>query len=356
MLSDTYYKLKFNRFHILIIMISSIIAMSCFPNDAYDQTKKHHTEDGFNSTIKETFFSWIKMRFNEGAFPVVKLSEAESIVTDADKVLISSTSDRPRATWIGHATVLVQYRGINYLTDPHLTDIAAPIDILGTKRLTAPALNRKEIPDIDFIVISHNHYDHLDLDTVAMFANSVTWYVPLGLKTWFEDQGIHSDKVIELDWWQSHQFNKEVIVTFTPSIHWSKRSLFDTNESLWGSWSITIDGFKTWFGGDTGYDENVFKEIGKRTGPYDLSLIPIGAYAPRYFMKGQHVSPAQAVQIHIDIDSKHSMPIHWGTFQLTKEPFLEPPVLLHEALDLKKVSRDKFMELKIGETIIVDLN
>ena len=319
----------------------------------FDPTKEHHGKNRFNSRSVTSFTKWLKMRFKEGRYPPIDQAEIASIVQDPDGELIHSPADLPRATWIGHATMLVQYRGINFLTDPHLTDHPAPIDYLFPGRITQPALRHTEMPKIDFIVISHNHYDHLDHRTVDVFGNSVTWYVPLGLKTWLERQGIHSDKVVELDWWQAHQFSDDVHVTFTPSIHWSKRMPWDTNKSLWGSWSVKIAGFNSWFGGDTAYDEGLFRKIGRRTGPYQLSFIPIGAYGPRYFMSSQHVDPAQAVLIHKNIQTERSIAIHWGTFQLTHEPFFEPPALLKEVMNLENMPQSRFKILKVGETLVL---
>ena len=310
--------------------------------------------DSFKSGSVTSFAKWLRMRLKEGSYPSIDQAEVASIVDEIDLNLIHSSADLPRATWIGHATMLVQYRGVNFLTDPHLTARPAPIDCFLPARLTQPALRYTEMPKIDFIVVSHNHYDHLDHRTVDMFGNSVTWYVPLGLKMWFEKQGIHSDKIVELDWWQSDWFSDDVCVTFTPSVHWSKRTPWDTNKSLWGSWSVKIAGFNSWFAGDTAYDEELFREIGQRTGPYQLSFIPIGAYGPRYFMSSQHVDPAQAVLIHKNIETKRSIAIHWGTFQLTHEPFFEPPKLLREAMDFENLSQNQFEILQIGETLVLE--
>lgn len=320
-----------------------------YKSPQWDSNKKR-----FISNTKSTLITWLQMRFKEGRFPSVSKEDISSVLSQIDLQLIYSSAEVPRATWIGHATVLVQYKGINYLTDPHLTKRPAPIDFLVSERLTPPALAYVQLPKIDFVVISHNHYDHLDQLTVEMFDDTVVWYVPLGLKPWFERRGIASDKIIELDWWQSHQFNSDVEVTLTPSVHWSKRSLWDANKSLWGAWSVKIDDFKSWFGGDTGYDDKLFKEIGRRMGPFQLAFIPIGAYAPRYFMSKHHVDPAQALQIHQDIQSEKSMPIHWGTFQLTQEPFLEPQMLLEKEKELARLPDTQFTTIKIGETILAE--
>ncbi len=182
------------------------------------------------------------------------------------------------------------------------------------------------------------------------------WFVPLGLKTWFLERGIVSEKVIELDWWESSQFSNAVKITFTPSIHWSRRTPWNTNKSLWGSWAIRIGDFNSWFAGDTGYDKKLFKQIGQKLGPFELAMIPIGAYGPRYFMLPQHLDPGQAAVVHKEIRAQQSMPIHWGTFQLTHEPFMEPPELLSKAIKQSGIPGSQFRVLKIGETLEIVKN
>jgi N-acyl-phosphatidylethanolamine-hydrolysing phospholipase D len=332
-------------------LISVFIVLSC---TALYYNFVLNTGVRYESVGGSSVFEWLSMRFKEGTFPTVSAKDAASVQQPANSELINAPAQKPRATWIGHASMLVQYQGINFLTDPHLTDRAAPIDFFVDKRLTPVAITFENMPKIDFIVISHNHFDHLDHRTVDMFANTVTWYVPMGLKAWFLDRGIRNDKVVELDWWQSSQFNDKVTLTFTPNVHWSKRSPWDTNISHWGAWSVNIDGFKSWFSGDTAYDASVFKEIGERAGPFDMAFIPIGAYAPRYFMSKQHVDPLQAVKIHQDIQSKLSIPIHWATFQLTQEPFLEPPELLLKSLKAAGIEQEKFNPINIGETVTLE--
>jgi L-ascorbate metabolism protein UlaG (beta-lactamase superfamily) len=160
--------------------------------------------------------------------------------------------------------------------------------------------------------------------------------------------------VIELDWWQNHQFNEQVLVTFTPAEHWSKRTPWDANKSLWGGWSVDIAGFKSWFAGDTGYHHSYFRDIGERLGPFRLAMIPIGAYAPRYFMGESHVDPAQAIDVHRDVRAQQSLAIHWGTFQMTIEPAFEPPQLLQTEMAKRGLSSDQFKVVKIGDTLILD--
>ncbi len=318
----------------------------------------HHGEDSFISLAQSTespFLKYLRMRLKEGVIGSASADEIASVQTPVNLKLINATDGQPRVTWLGHATALVQYQGINFMTDPHLSDQASPLPALGVgpKRVVPPALQIKQLPKIDFVVISHNHYDHLDDHTVKNIGNLTHWYVPLGLKAWMLKRGIDDNKVTELDWWQHDQFNGDVTVVATPSMHWSKRTPFDTNKTLWASWHININGFKTWFAGDTGYHQQRFQNIGQQLGPHNLALIPIGAYGPRYFMLPQHVDPEQAVQTHADVKSKHSVGIHWGTFELTHEPFLEPKRLLDEVTELKSLTHP-FVTLKIGETQILD--
>ena len=320
----------------------------------FDPNKPHHGNGEFVSVKQGSFWSHFFMRMREDAPPPRDPAEVASIVGEADLALIHAPAPIPRATWIGHATVLVQYDGINYLTDPHLSQYPFYYEMFVEPRYTQPALEFEQMPRVDFVLISHNHYDSLDHRTVDMFGDSVLWYVPLGLKSWFLERGISAERVIELDWWEKHRFDERVEVTMTPAQHWSRRTIWDTNASLWGGWAVDINGFNSFFVGDTGYNDRYFREIGARLGPFRLAMIPIGAYAPRYFMASAHVDPAQAVDLHLEVGAEQSMPIHWGTFQLTIEPILEPAELLVDAMDQRSLPRESFRPVKIGETLILD--
>jgi len=320
-----------------------------------NQKKKHHTKAGFKNlhtpAISKGPFTYLKMKyFGDEPFadheqeahlmPHVPPEYAPAHEPNSDDVLI---------TWIGHSTFLIQYQGINLLTDPILSQRASPISFAGPKRLVPLPLKFKDLPPIDFILISHNHYDHLDLETVQLFGNSTRYLVPLKLKHWFIEQDIDADKVIEFDWWDSVHFG-HVEITATPSQHWSARSLFDRNKTLWAAWHIQIADFSLWFAGDTGYNDIQFKEIGEYFEQIDLGLIPIGAYAPRWFMKAQHVNPEEAVKIHQDINARQSIGMHWGTFQLSAEKMHAPKIELEAALKKHRIPETDFLTLAIGET------
>ena len=315
----------------------------------------HHTDDGYinNYLPKEkmskglaTVFKW---RFTRNSQTIVDFEQLEP-----DLPFLQSNRSEETLTWIGHSTFLWQYRGINIITDPHLSNRASPVSFAGPERLSPPALVLRDLPDLDIVVISHNHYDHLDKSTVLEIyekqkSKPPLFLVPLGMKEWFENIGIKSG-VIELDWWESHQVGNWKYHA-VPVQHWSRRGLLDTNKVLWAGWVVEAPNKRLFFAGDTGYSKD-FKDIGKRFKSMDLSLIPIGAYAPRWFMKDMHCSPEEAVQIHLDVNSKQSIGMHWGTFlNLTDEPLDEPPVRLQKAVQSKGLNPETFITLKHGETL-----
>ncbi len=249
-----------------------------------------------------------------------------------------------KIVWLGHATCLIQFDGVTILTDPALSERRFK------KRLRKPPCPVERLPPINIVLISHNHYDHLDYQTVKVLnqtqGSRIHWFVGLGLKKWFTDSGC--ENVYELDWWHESQFCRDVKIIFTPTQHWSKRTPFDTNKSLWGSWIVKGPRYSFIHLGDTGYCQT-FKTIGDVHGPFELAAIPIGAYHPRSILKHQHVDPPEAVQIHKDLRSKKSFGIHWGTFPMGKEPFSEPPRYLNECLTQQGIPPDEFFTSCIGE-------
>ena len=295
----------------------------------------------------------------------------------------------PQVTWIGHSTFLIQYRGVNILTDPVFSDRCSPVSFMGPKRIKPLPIEIEKLPTIHFVVVSHNHYDHLDYAAFTKIQehHDPVFLLPLKMKySWMEKfyeekkkSLIAKTKLVELDWWKSSSFNvraekksdenvkieSNVEFTFLPAQHWGLRSGFDRNEALWGSWGIefthlkdnvvsesedNIKKFKLWFAGDTGYNHTCFKEIGTRYGPIDLSFIPIGAYEPRWFMKYQHVNPDDAVQVAVDTQSKLSIGMHWGTFILTLEPIMQPKIDLEKSLKERNLDPNSFVVMAHGET------
>jgi N-acyl-phosphatidylethanolamine-hydrolysing phospholipase D len=251
-------------------------------------------------------------------------------------------------TWIGHATLLVQVNGLNILTDPQWSDRAGPTSWLGPRRLSPPGLAFEALPHVDVVVISHDHFDHLDLPTVRRLAatHDPLFLVPLGLAAWFRDNGM--THVEELDWWQE-RVHRGVRFVCVPAQHFSQRSLWDASRRLWASWVIAGPERRLYFAGDTGYFSG-FKEAGRRLGPFDVAALAIGAYAPPEIMKAVHTTPEEAVQAFVDLDARTMLAIHWGTFDLAEEPLDEPPVRLRAEFARRQLDPARAWVFKIGET------
>lgn len=259
-----------------------------------------------------------------------------------------------RLTQVGHSTLFVTIAGLNILTDPVWSDYASPMQFMGPKRYTRPALDLNKL-DVDIVLLSHTHYDHLDYETAKKIGNSALWVVPLGVSNVLNSFGVTNS--IELDWWSSYKITRHgndepVEVTLTPAKHWSSRNPFDRNKTLWGSFVVKSAQKSFFFGGDSAYHD-VFKLIGEKYGPFDFSALPIGAYKPRWFLKDNHCNPAEAVQIHKDLKSKQSVAIHWGTFPLSDEDYVEPALELARVRQIMGVTRDNFFSMVHGDTWIV---
>lgn len=344
----------------VMLLLSLGLTASCTVNPYYDPTKAHHTKSGFKNIYYQDdkgFWAFMKWRWEKLFKDIPDAGDYHFPVVTAHHDMLRHNPQKASLTWIGHATFLIQFAGLNIITDPQFSDRASPVSWAGPERVVPPAIAIKDLPDIDAVVISHDHYDSLDVDSVIALSQHnqqrpLTFMVPLGMKSWFEELGLESVRVVELDWGQSHKVDG---VTFTaePSQHWSKRTLFDAYERLWASWVIEKDGKRIFFGGDTGYAPH-FKEIGEKYGRFDLALIPIGAYEPRWFMKDHHVNPDESAKIHLDIRSRYSVAMHWGTFILTDEPLDEPPVKLHEALIKYHIPESRFEVYQHGETRFLD--
>ena len=268
------------------------------------------------------------------------------LMTPADNG--APTSDT-HVTWIGHATLLFERRGRRVLTDPMFSERASPFTFTGPKRVVPPAIAIADLPQIDAVIISHSHYDHLDLPGIKKLIAKqpeLQFIVPLGLAPMLADSGVKN--VTEIDWWQTHQVD-DIAITSTPVVHWSSRSMFDRNKTQWAGFMVRFaDGYQFYFAGDTGYGSD-FIRLRERLGVPDFAAIPIGAYEPRDFMKTSHVNPEEAVQIFADLQVPKAVGIHWGTFKLTLEPLVEPPRRLLKALQLAKIPPERFRALTHGE-------
>jgi L-ascorbate metabolism protein UlaG (beta-lactamase superfamily) len=311
--------------------------------------------------------------------------------------LASRATKELRATWLGHACYLVEFpSGLRVLFDPVFSQRCSPFSWLGPKRFTEMPCDIADIPFVDVVIISHNHYDHLDYPTIMKLRKhhpDVHFFVPKGNKIWFTESGLHG--ATELDWWEERDLllesgkhadvsvkpndepqnieppNIAAKISCLPCQHTSNRGLFDRSKTLWASWSVESGGKKVWFGGDTGYRavpplpkevddygsefDNLpycpaFKQIGNLRGPFDLGLIPIGAYDPRWVMSPMHANPFDSVNIFIDTKCKRALGMHWGTWVLTEEPVLEPPELLKTALGRKGIPTSAFETLDIGQS------
>jgi len=324
-------------------------------SDTQSLSPKHHLPDGsfrnnHRPAINKPGSDLLKWWWNRERSEPVSFT-----LENNDPQFLRENKSDPTITWIGHATLLIQYDGLNILTDPHFTERASPFRFIGPRRFTPPGLALTDLPQIDLVVISHNHYDHLDKGTIkALYTRQADQppriFVPLKQKQWFDNLGIPN--VVELDWGENADY-KGWRVHAVPTQHWSGRSLWDRNKVLWAGWVLEHPSFRFLFAGDTGYSPD-FTDIGKRFGPIDLAAIPIGAYEPRWFMNPSHVNPEEAVDIHLDIRARYSVGIHWGTFQLTDEPMDEPPVRLKQVLKRFGIPQDRFFIMKHGETRSLD--
>lgn len=364
---------------------------------APDQSKAHHRSDGNKGFVNPwpsytdpklwDILKWIFLgkltgtRTDPDTSNPPRVARPSFLPTRATRAL--------RATWLGHACYYVEFPGgMRVLFDPVFTERCSPFSWLGPKRYTDMPCQIEDIPYIDAVVISHNHYDHLSHPTLVKIRErheNVHFWVPLGNKPWFEREGFKN--VTELDWWEerdmtitlsAEEAEKEQIrhvearISCLPAQHQSGRNLGDRKQTLWSSWAINSGGQKLYFAGDTGYRSvpqlpdgeddygekyaslphcPAFKQVGQTHGPFDVGLIPIGAYKPRFLMSGVHANPTDAVNIFLDTKCKRALSMHFGTWLLTNEEILEPPRLLREALKRKGIDEEGVFDVcDIGES------
>lgn len=318
----------------------------------------HHTSRGFRNppgspseahppSVTWKFIWW--MLRQAGQKPVVPDGH---ILTPAEIRAGLDAMPDDSLTWLGHAAFLLRTNGRTILFDPFLGDWASPLPGLGPRRFMPPAVPPEALPPIDLLLISHNHYDHLCLDTLRRLPGRerTSVVVPLGLAPMLKARGFTD--VREADW--GHRVDVGGIgVTALPAIHWSKRGLFDRNRTLWCSFAVDVPKRKLWFSGDTAYGP-VFRDIGRDHGPFDLAMIPIGAYQPREMMGAHHADPEEAVQIGRDIGAARLVAMHWGTIRLTTEDPFEPPQRYRAAAERAGYAEEDAWLMKIGETRALD--
>lgn len=365
-------------FREIVALLGGLLSVAALANPYFNPTAPHHTDSGFRNPADgaqpRTLGELLRWRWDATLNNLPPRPQTPTPTAEADLARIQAyqrsapdsnagrSVSEPAVTWIGHATTLVQAGGLNVLTDPVFSERASPMQFFGPKRAQAPGVSLDDLPPIDVVVISHNHYDHLDRDSIVGLAakarqegNTTVFLVPLGHRLWFENLGV--TQVVELDWWQKHTV-RGVDFYLTPSQHWSARGVLDHAKALWGSWSVFATDLHWYFAGDTGYSGdfvNTRARFADRQTPalgggFDLALIPLGAYEPRWFMSTHHINPEEAVQVHHDLRAKLSVGVHWGTFALSDEALDQPPKDLLTARAVKGLTDADFTLLKIGET------
>ena len=315
----------------------------------------HHLPDGTfrnpeGSPERDPNAKWSYKIFNEER-KKIKIEIPEDHVVPREKVLedLKNNQKNDYIAWIGHATFLIKLGNTTIITDPVFSKNTGPL-IFGPKRYIPPAINLDEIPPVDLFLLTHNHYDHQDMSTIRNFPFKKSKVVlPLKLGKYFRN---YKD-VNELDWYQEIQVNKDIKVTLLPAVHWSRRGLFDVNKTLWGNFLIEYKGQKILFACDTGYG-NIYKELGDKYGPIDLTFINIGAYnfypmMPVKDKSAYHTNPEEALQISKDLRSKKIIGMHWGTVVLSLEPIMEPPARFKASAEKYGFNKDDAIIFKIGQ-------
>jgi len=291
---------------------------------------------------KFSYRTFSKLRKNINLnFPKEHVVEKEKVKSDLEKY-----KNDNYIAWIGHATYLIKLGDTTIITDPVFSKNAGPL-IFGPKRFTKPALDLNEIPKTDLFLLTHNHYDHQDMSTIRNFPyKDAKVLVPLNLGKYFKNY----EDVNEMDWYDYKNINSDLKVTLLPAVHWSKRSLTDTNKTLWGNFLIEYKNRKILFACDTGYG-NIYKELGEKYGPIDLTMINIGAYnfKPMFDKTIYHTTPEEALNVAKDLKSKKVLGMHWGTFVLSLEPIMEPPVRFKDNAENYGFKREDAITFNIGE-------
>ncbi len=335
-------------------LLTLLFFLLSFPNNAMNTKHYHHLPDGTfrnpkGSPERSSNTKWSYSVFNKEKRKLMMKIPKDHVVRK-QKVLddIKNYRNQDYVLWIGHATFLIKLGDITIITDPFFSKNAGPL-FFGPKRYVDPALNLSQLPQTNILLLTHNHYDHLDLSTIRSFPHKNSKVLlPLGLSKYFRKNRFK--QVFEMDWYESYNINADMKITFLPAVHWSKRSLTDTNKTLWGSFLIEYRDKKIFFSCDTGYG-NIYSELGNIYGPMDLTFINIGAYdfRPMFDKSVYHTTPEEALKIAKDLRSKKVVGMHWGTIVLSLEPIMEPRSRFKNNAKTFGYSQNDTIIFKIGE-------
>ena len=339
----------------MIKILGFLIIFFLYNTSAITMEKKpyHHLPDGTFRNPEGSPVRSKDVKFSYRQFTKEKkkidLSIPDDLVVDKETVLsdLKKYEDEDYIAWIGHATFLIKLGNTTIITDPVFSKNAGPL-IFGPDRFTEPALNLDEIPKTDLFLLTHNHYDHLDKSTIRKFPFKDTKVLlPLKLGKYFKPR---FKDINEMDWYDEIKVNNDLKITFLPAVHWSKRSLTDTNKTLWGNFLIEYKGKKILFACDTGYG-NIYKDLGEKYGPIDITMINIGAYnfKPMFDKSIYHTTPEEALNVAQDLKSKKVIGMHWGTFVLSLEPIMEPRKRFKDNAENFGFNKKDAIVFKIGE-------
>ena len=349
------YRFKLGGIILVVIVTAGTLVAACSTPKQKAGAPYHHTTSGFrnpegspekNPAAKRR--SWVLKRLF-GGFPEFDVPLGHVVPRDEALASLENMAGEDSVTWIGHMTALLRLNGKVILTDPWFSDHASPIAPFGPKRAVPPGVAIDDLPPVDVVVVSHNHYDHLDLDSIERLPDRdrITAVVPLGLGHYFSKRGY--GRVVELDWLESAEVSG-LSITAMPVIHWSKRSLLDTNDTLWAGYAIeATGGLRVYFGGDAEYG-TVYETLRESLGGFDAAILSVGAFLPRVVMQGSHCVPETCLQMGLDLDSHTLIAMHWGTIRLGDDGFSEPVERFRAAGKEAGLPDERVWVMKIGET------
>jgi L-ascorbate metabolism protein UlaG (beta-lactamase superfamily) len=345
--------MAFFLFALILVLLTIYFAATSFSGPRYKgpitdhfDGKKFFTPNGKAPAGLGDVLKWVSNR-KVGPWKE-NLSEAYGVRP------LTHEKDNIRITFINHSTFLIQVDGVNILTDPIYSKRASPFSWAGPKRMRLPGIKFEDLPRIHVVLLSHNHYDHLDLQTVrTLFGGHHPQFItPLGVKAFLQGEKIKG--ATDLDWWESQEIKNGIVVQAVPAQHFSGRGLLDRDGTLWCGYMLRTSKGVIYFAGDSGYNDHIFKEIAEKTAPIKISILPIGAYKPYWFMSAVHTSPEDAVKAHLDLKSQNSIASHFGTFPLADEGLEDPKRDLAIALSKYNVNEQEFVTLAEGEVKIFE--